>query len=397
MKTRLLGFTLFALTLVTVAVYPSIRWPGSGSDPHVGITQAPHSAPVIDVVFALDTTGSMSGLIHTAKEKIWSIATTMTSSQQTPNIRIGLVGFRDRGDEYVTRVIDLSEDLDSVYAALMEFQADGGGDGPESVNRALYDAVERMSWSQEAGAYRVIFLVGDAPPHMDYADEKQYPEILAMAAQKGIVVNTIQCGEAPATLASWQTIAGLGNGRFFQVEQSGSAVAYATPYDSKIAELSARLDDTRLYYGSTEEKAKMQSKIDATDKLHKAASPASLARRGVFNTSAAGRKNLLGDNELVDAVATGRVDLDSLDQEVLPAALKPLPVEEQRAVIARVAGERRELEQEVQELARKRDQYLTEKVEAGGGAEDSLDQQLYEAVSTQAASAGLEYSDGPSY
>jgi hypothetical protein len=99
----------------------------------------------------------------------------------------------------------------------------------------------------------------------------------------------------------------------------------------------------------------------------------------------------------VDAVASGRVDLDFLDKEALPAALKPLPVEEQRAMIAQVAGERRELEQEVQELARKRDLYITEKVEADGGAKDSLDHQLYEAVSAQAAKAGLEYSDGPSY
>ena len=397
MKTKLLGFTLFALTLATVAVYPSIKTPAPAIDPNVQITLPMASTPIIDVVFVLDTTGSMGGLIHTAKEKIWSIATTMTSAQQTPNIRIGLVGFRDRGDEYVTRMIDLSDDLDSVYASLMEFQADGGGDGPESVNKALYDAVERMSWSQDSSAYQVVFLVGDAPPHMDYPGEKQYPEILAMAAQKGIVVNTIQCGDVAATLSSWQTIAGLGNGRFFQVEQAGSAVAYATPYDTEIAELSSRLDDTRLYYGSSEEKAKMQGKVEATEKLSKAASPASLARRGVFNASAAGKKNLLGDNELVDAVASGRVDLDSLDKEALPAALKPLPVEEQRAVIAQVAGERRDLEREVQELARKRDMYITEKVEADGGAADSLDHQLYEAVSAQAAKAGLEYSDGPSY
>ena len=396
MKTKILGVTLFALTLAAVAVYPAINRPAPGVDPVV-VTQPTVAAPVIDVVFVLDTTGSMSGLINTAKEKIWSIATTMTSSQQTPNIRIGLVGFRDRGDEYVTRVIDLSDDLDSVYAALMEFQADGGGDGPESVNKALYDAVERMSWSQDSAAYQVVFLVGDAPPHMDYPDEKQYPEILAMAAQKGIVVNTIQCGQMAATLSSWQTIAGLGNGRFFQVEQAGSAVAYATPYDTKIAELSARLDDTRLYYGSSEDKAKMQSKVDATEKLRKASSPAALARRGVFNASAGGKKNLLGDNELVDAVASGRVDLDSLDKNALPDALKPLPVAEQRAVIAQVAGERRELELKVQELARKRDQYITGKVEADGGAEGSLDHQLYEAVSAQAAKAGLEYSDGPSY
>ena len=397
MKTTLLGITLFVFTLAAVAVYPSIVTQTAKPVPTVPTGQQLSSAPIIDLVFVLDTTGSMSGLIHTAKEKIWSIATTMSSAQQVPNIRIGLVGFRDRGDQYVTRVIDLSDDLDSVYAALMEFQADGGGDGPESVNQALYDAVERMSWSQDSGAYQVVFLVGDAPPHMDYQDEKQYPEILRMAAQKGIVVNTIQCGELPETLSSWQTIAGLGNGRFFQVEQGGSAVAYATPFDSKIAELSAKLDDTRLYYGSTEEKAKMQSKVEATEKLNKHATVTSRARRGAFNASPAGKKNLLGENELVDAVASGRVDLDSIDKEALPAALKPLSSQEQRAVIAQVAGQRSELEKQVQALALKRDQFIAGKVEADGGADDSLDHQLFDAVRDQAAKAGLEYRNGPSY
>jgi hypothetical protein len=349
------------------------------------------------VVFVLDTTGSMSGFIQTAKEKIWSIAATMSSAQQTPNIRIGLVAYRDRGDDYVTRVIDLSDDLDSVYASLMDFQADGGGDGPESVNKALFDAVNSISWSQDPRAYQAVFLVGDAPPHMDYPDEVQYPEIIAMAAQKGIVVNTIQCGEMAQTHRPWEQIASLGNGRFFQVEQAGSAVAYATPFDEEIADLSAKLDDTRLYYGSKEEKAIMQRKVEATEKLNKYASVASRARRGTFNASAAGKKNLLGENELVDAVASGRVDLEDIDRDALPAALKPLEPEEQRVVIAQVAGERNNLKRQIQELAQKRSSYLRDKVEAEGGADDSLDHKLYDAVREQAAKAGLEYSEGPKY
>ena len=86
-----------------------------------------------------------------------------TAAQPAPEIKMGLVAHRDRGDDYVTRVTDLSEDLDSVYATLMGFEADGGGDGPESVNAALASAVRQVPWSQETGAYQVIFLVGDAP------------------------------------------------------------------------------------------------------------------------------------------------------------------------------------------------------------------------------------------
>ncbi len=352
--------------------------------------------PKVDVVFVLDTTGSMSGLIQTAKEKIWSIATTMASAQPTPAIRIGLVAYRDRGDQYVTRIVDLSDDLDSVYAALMDFAAGGGGDTPESVNQALYDAVHHMSWSEGEQAYQVIFLVGDAPPHMDY-NEVRYPAIVASANEKGIVINTIQCGEIPTTMAPWTQIASLGQGSFFQVEQAGGAVAFTSPFDDKIAELSAKLDDTRLYYGTDEEKERMFKKVAATDKLEVTASVAARARRGVFNAAVGGRANLLGENELVDAVASGNIELDDLETAALPDALKPMAPAEQQAYVARLAEERADLKRQIQALSADRDGYIARKVDEAGGMKDSLDQQLYEAVREQAGKAGLEYEKGPSY
>ncbi len=395
MKTKLLGIALFALTLGVVVYYPQLLAKNIEVNPPLN----PHitlNRPKIDVVFVLDTTVSMSGLIQTAKEKIWSIATTMASAQPTPEIRIGLVAYRDRGDRYVTKLVDLSSDLDSVYAKLMDFQADGGGDTPESVNKALYDAVHDMSWSQGDQAYQVIFLVGDAPPHMDY-NEMRYPAIVADALEKGIVINTIQCGGMSTTVAPWTHIASLGHGNFFQVDQAGGAVAYTTPYDDKIAELSAKLDDTRLYYGTEEQKARMKSKVAATEKLHASASVASRARRGVFNASVGGRANLLGENELVDAFASGTVELDEIETEALPAALKPMARAEQKEYLEGLASKRDDLQRKIRALSADRDGYLAKKVEEAGGLKDSLDQKLYEAVKEQAGKAGLEYEDGPSY
>ena len=396
MNSKILGIALFAITLGAIVYYPSLMAKNIDGTPPVDnhiVVQRPR----IDVVFVLDTTGSMSGLIQTAKEKIWSIATTMSSAQPTPEIRIGLVAYRDRGDAYVTKVIDLSDDLDSVYAALMDFQADGGGDGPESVNKALYDAVHEMSWSGGEQTYQAIFLVGDAPPHMDY-NEVRYPEIIADARSKGIVFNTIQCGNMNATISPWTQIANLGQGSFFQVEQAGSAVAFVSPYDKEIAELSARLDDTRLYYGSREEKAKMADKVAATDKLHAGSSIASRARRGVFNSSVAGKTNALGDNELVDAVASGEIDFDDIDADALPAALKPMAPAAQKIYIEELAVERADLNRQIRSLSEDRGAYLAKKVEEEGGKKDSLDYKLYEAVKEQAAAVGFEYDeDGPAY
>ena len=396
MKNKILGIALFLMTLGAVVYYPQLMAKNVAVNPPINHHIIASQNPKVDVVFVLDTTGSMSGLIQTAKDKIWSIATTMASAQPTPEIRIGLVAYRDRGDQYVTKVVDLSDDLDSVYATLMDFEAGGGGDSPESVNKALYDAVNRMSWSEGEQAYQVVFLVGDAPPHMDY-NEVRYPQIVASAIEKGIVINTIQCGEIPTTVGPWTQIASLGQGNFFQVEQAGGAVAFTTPYDDEIAKLSAKLDDTRLYYGSEEEKVRMQKKVAATDKLELTASVASRARRGVFNAAVGGTANLLGENELVDAVASGAVELDDLEPEALPEALKPMAPEEQRAYVGRLAGERADLKRQIQELSADRDGFIAEKVDEAGGMKDSLDQQLYDAVKEQAGKAGLEYENGPAY
>lgn len=402
MRTKLLGFALFALTLGAVVYYPTLNATSTHLTNTVQIDSidVPVNAngqPVVDIVFVLDTTGSMSGLIQTAKEKIWSIATTMASAQPTPEIRIGLVGYRDRGDAYVTKTIDLSDDLDSVYAALMDFQAEGGGDNPESVNAALSQAVNNMSWSRKEQAYQVIFLVGDAPPHMDYQDEQQYPEIVAAARAKGIVVNAIQCGDMPNAVAPWTAIASLGKGTFFQVEQAGGAVAYSTPFDSELADLTARLDATRLYYGTDEEKEAMAAKESATDKLSALASDEAKARRGVFNLSAGGRVNMLGKNELVAEVASGEVNLHELDADLLPAAVQPMAPEERHRYVMELAEERAEVEGRMRELAASRDDYLQKKVDEEGGAKDSLDQKLYETITRQSAAAGLAYEDGPAY
>ena len=96
------------------------------------------------MVFVLDTTGSMSGLIQGAKDKIWSIANHIVSGKPTPDVKIGLVAYRDRGDAYVTKKHGLTGDLDAVFENLNAFRADGGGDTPEHVAKGLSDAIYGM-------------------------------------------------------------------------------------------------------------------------------------------------------------------------------------------------------------------------------------------------------------
>ena len=400
MKTRstnskFILLALLAATAVAIAGFPMVQKAQAINTPPVDVAAQGHR---VEVVFVLDTTSSMSGLIQAAKEKIWSIATTMTSARQNPDIRMGLVAFRDRGDRYVTRRFDLSRDLDSMYAKLMDLRAEGGGDTPESVNQALHDAVHAMSWSEQEQTYKVIFLVGDAPPHMDYADDVKYPVTLEQARRKGIVVNAIQSGQQQSTRPAWQRIASLGAGEYFQVEDSGNAVAVATPFDAKLSALAAELEDTRLYFGDSKAKQAQAAKLEANARLRKELSSEALARRDTFNSTASGKANLLGDSELVDAVTSGRVALDEIAEEELPASLQAMaPAEREAAVDAR-AQRREALQAEIRKLSESRGDYIRKKLDAAGGADDSIDEKIYEAVKSQAAKIGLSYeADSASY
>jgi len=405
MQQHILGLALASLTIAAIAFYPRLHEahaaapsPAPVVAPAARVEQA-NRRPRVDLVFVLDTTGSMGGLIEAAKEKIWSIATTMARAQPAPEIRIGLVAYRDRGDEYVTRVFDLTTDLDSMYAHLMEFKADGGGDGPEAVNEALEDAVGRMGWNSDPSTYKAVFLVGDAPPHLDYQDDVQYPATLGIARQRGIAVNTIQCGNDSSATQPWSQIASLGAGDFLRVEQNGGAVAISTPYDDELAHLSAALDDTRLYYGDAKVQEEKRAKLAATSKLEEQASVAAKARRATFNASASGAANLLGDRELVDEVASGRVRLEDIRKDELPPTLKAMPAPAQAAYIAEQAAKRDTLKKEMQVAAEQRAAFLKQKVAEAGGAEESLDAKLFGTLRAQAKRVGaMELDkDGPAY
>ncbi len=391
MKTKFLALTLIAATAISIAVFPSIKKANA-------ITAIPgEQTHSIEVVFVLDTTSSMSGLIQAAKEKIWSIASTMASAQQSPDIKMGLVAFRDRGDAYVTKVLDLSEDLDSMYAQLMDFKAQGGGDGPESVNQAMDDAINAISWSRDNSVYKVAFLIGDAPPHMDYQDDVKFPETLQIAKRKGIVVNTIQSGQQRVTGPVWQKIAQLGYGEYFQVENSGNAVALSTPFDKKLSDLAASLEDTRIFYGDPKQRELQAKKANASKKLRKEMSESALARRSAFNATASGEANFLGNSELVDAITSGRVDLDDIADEELPARLSAMKSEEQEIHIAKQARRRDQIKQEIQKLSESRQRYIKAQL-APEAAVESLDEKIYSAVKNQAKAKGLIYeSDSAEY
>ena len=354
----------------------------------VPASEAPNETkPRIEVCFVLDTTGSMGGLIEGAKQKIWSIANEMISAKPAPELKLGLVGYRDRGDEYVVKSFQLSDDIDSIYAHLRDFKADGGGDEPESVNEALAQAIEKMPWSQDGKVLKIIFLVGDAPPHMDYADGPKYPELCRIAAKKDLIINTVQCGSIAATTPIWKEIAKSSEGSYAAIAQSGGVAVIATPMDDELAKLNKKIGETLIPYGD----ADLRREVAAKQAFAESAPASAAADRLSYNAKTT--KGVQGRGELLDALAGNEVKLESIDKKDLPAEFQKLTKDELEARIAKTRGERDSLQQEVQELAKKRDAYIQAEnkrlAEAGKG--DGFDKKVAETIHQQAERKGISY------
>ena len=147
--------------------------------------------PRLDVAFLLDATGSMGDEIDAVKEKIRTMITDIALGDPVPDVRFGIVAYRDRGDEYVTRMYELTRDIDRIVDNLDQITADGGGDYPESFNEGLHMAVQELNWDPEEGAGKLVFLIADAPPHLDYGDDYRYRDEVEVARGKGIVIHAI--------------------------------------------------------------------------------------------------------------------------------------------------------------------------------------------------------------
>lgn len=178
----------------------------------------------VDVVFLIDTTASMESFLRSAKATIDRIITDL--ADLVPNARLGVVAYRDEGDQYVTLSTPISTDRYAILNFLETLKAQGGGDVPEGVLDAFEYAFEELRWRDDA--QRVILLVADAPPHPeDMSKLRMRLKSAARSSRARTTVSSIFTGRGVVSHARQQEaekalreIAEAGGGEFAYLENT---------------------------------------------------------------------------------------------------------------------------------------------------------------------------------
>ena len=167
------------------------RWDGSGETVEIALPMsAKVSDPIpLDVLFIIDTTGSMADEIDRIKATLLATTQRLRELDREFDLRYGAILYRDIYDDYVTASHPFTGDIEAFDAALKAVHAGGGGDTPESLNQGVAEAVHRMRWRD--GVAKVAFLIADAPPHMDYEGDTPYTASVRDAVAQGIRIHSV--------------------------------------------------------------------------------------------------------------------------------------------------------------------------------------------------------------
>jgi hypothetical protein len=357
---------LFALAALA-ALATGVALPVRADEPKPAAPAAP-AEPVqgraIDLVICLDVSGSMDGLIESAKIQLWNVVNDLARIKPTPNLRVGLYSYGatrfDAKKGWVNKEVDLTDDLDEVYKALNGLRT-GGGD--ELVARVTKAALDEQKWSTEKGALKLVFVCGNEPVNQDKT--VNLSDVAEQAKKAGVLVNTVYCKWGhDGEIAAWAEFAASCKGKQVVIDQNRAAkeVIVKTEFDDQIIKLGEALNKTYVTYGKDGvNKALNQLKQDQNAADLKPAAPG--AGAGAAIARAESKASELYRNagwDLIDRMKEKDFDLKKLKDEELPEELKKLKPEERETYLKKKATEREELKKKIADLSAQRAKKVAE-------------------------------------
>ncbi len=372
--------------------------PAAGQDrdrdrhpPRDPVPMHPNEAPRVDIALLLDTSNSMDGLIHQAKSQLWAIVRQFADARKggrAPTLRVALFEYGNTNlpatEGYIRQVVPLTDDLDRLSQALFGLSTQGGD---EYCGQVIDEAITRLDWTRQDGAYKAIFIAGNEPFTQGDVD---YRSAIDRARGNRVLVNTIHCGPRHDGIRGmWEDGARLGRGQFFNIDMDRRIPHIPCPQDRRLAELNAELNDTYLWYGASEVRAAMAENQRAQDDNAREMGDAAAAQRAAVKGGTAYQNR---GRDLVDSYAADPEILAKIKAEDLPEEMQKMTPEEQKAHVEAKAAERARLQTEIGKLSAERERHFQaelKKLNAAGG-EKTLGEAVGEAVGAQLTEAGFD-------
>lgn len=382
-----LSKTLFAFLTITLLVGIQPAHSKAVRSDEI-LKDKPSKDQSIMLALLLDTSNSMDGLIEQAKSQLWKIVNELAGAKcddgSRPKIKIALYEYGNDGlpssEGYIRQVSGLTSDLDLISEKLFSLTTNGGN---EFCGHVIKTSLNQLAWSTSGADLKLIFIAGNEPFTQG---EIPYRAACSLAREKGVVVNTIFCGDFHEGMrTNWKDGADITGGTYMSIAQNSKTVYIPTPYDKRIDECNERLNDTYIYYGKSGA-YKKEAQV-AQDKNAESYGQANKVERAVSKSSHA------YDNsswDLVDAAKDNEKAITQAKEDELPKEMRGMSDDQRKAYVNQKSEERRKIQMEIQELNKKRQQYISE--HSPQGNEDSmLDAAMIKAIKEQARSKNLKW------
>lgn len=343
--------------------------------------------PTVKVALLLDTSNSMDGLINQAKNQLWKIVNELDKAEvggRKPRLQVALYEYGNDGlsiqKNYVRRVLPFTTDLDLLSEKLFALKTNGG---EEYCGAVIQDSLKNLDWGGSANDMKAIFIAGNEPFNQGGIS---YKESCAAARQKGVLVNTIFCGDrGEGARTYWEDGALLAGGRFLVIDQDRAVAEVPTPYDKELSSLGTQMNQTYVRYGP--QGAAGAARQQAMDQAAESSAPSVAANRAASKASS----NYSNSNwDLVDARKEAGLDISKVKTEQLPPEMQKMSAAERSAYLDKKRVEREKIQKRIQELTKKREAFIAQNQKKQGG-KDSLDTAMLKAIRVQAAAKGYKF------
>ena len=350
---------------------------------------APPSQRTVQLAICLDVSGSMSGLIDSARQQLWAVVNELATAQPMPNLTVALLTFGNDGynpeDGYVQVQTPFTTDLDLVSQQLFALTTNGG---TELVGRVLNQA-HQLEWNPSEDALKLVIVAGNESADQD--QEMPFREVCKKLISRGVMVNSIYCGpEGDGLAPAWREVAQLADGQYAWIDHNQQVPVIATPFDDQLASLSTELNRTYIPMGAMGEAGWMNQQEQ--DSNAASVNTATAAQRAVTKSTA----NYSCSWDLIDACRLGQVKIEEVKPEELPKELQELSAEELAAHIEKLTQQRAGIQQEIASLNEKYQAFVREEMERQAiDASKTFGMAVIKAVREQAVAKGFSFPEQP--